>query len=218
MAVAEELPTIAAQHRQRRLRDRGGPLHTELPAAEDRQDAPEQGLEWDVCRAALERSVPGSVAQAISDAENSVQLAKDVSNTDRFGRLLRSLWTGEGLFNEQIVRDGFATLATFPPDVKYVERIRAAQQEAYDAGRGLWADDACVEVPALPTQPMPTATSPVGQMTWYTSSHSSAQYYYCELDPQWKSLSPAYLRSYPSEVALLAEWGKTRVKYHSSKC
>lgn len=104
----------------------------------------------------------------------TVQLEKDVSNTDRFGRLLRYLWTEEGLFNEQIVRDGFATLATFPPDIKYVERIRAAQQEAFDAGRGLWGEDACVEPPALPTQPMPTATSPAGQVTWYTSSHSSA--------------------------------------------
>lgn len=55
-------------------------------------------------------------------------------------------------------------------------------------------------------------------MTWYTSSHFSAQYYYCKLDPQWKSLSPAYLRSYPSEAGLLTEWGGTRVKFHSSKC
>ncbi len=148
----------------------------------------------------------------------TVQVEKDVSNTDRFGRLLRYIWTEEGLFNEQIVRDGFATLATFPPDIKYVERIRAAQQEAYDASRGLWGEDACVEPPALPSQPMPTATSPAGQMTWYTSSHSSAQYYYCELDPQWKSLSPVYLRSYPSEAELLAVWAGTRVKFHSSEC
>jgi endonuclease YncB( thermonuclease family) len=147
----------------------------------------------------------------------TVQLEKDVSNTDRFGRLLRHLWTEEGLFNEQIVRDGFATLATFPPDIRYVERIRAAQQEAYDAGRGLWGEDACVEPPPAPSQPTPTATSPT-QMTWYTSSHSSAQYYHCALDPQWKNLNPAYLRSYPSEAALLAVWAGTRVKFHSSKC
>ncbi len=138
-------------------------------------------------------------------AGSRVQLEKDVSNTDRFGRLLRYLWTDVGLFNEQIVRDGFATLATFPPDIKYVERIRAAQQEAYEAGRGSGGRDACVEPPPAPSQPTPTATSP-------------AQYYYCELDPQWKSLSPAYLRSYPSEAALLAAWAGTRVKFHSSKC
>lgn len=148
----------------------------------------------------------------------SVRLEKDVSETDRFGRLLRYVWTEEGLFNEQIVRDGLATLATFPPDIRYVDRIRAAQQEAYEGGRGLWGEDACLEPPAPPAQPTPTVASPVGQMTWYTSSHSSAQYYYCELDPQWKSLSPAYLRSYPSEAALLAVWAGTRVKFHSSKC
>jgi len=143
----------------------------------------------------------------------TVQLEKDVSETDRFGRLLRYVWTEEGLFNEQIVRDGFATLATFPPDIKYVDRIRAAQQEAYGAGRGLWGEDACLESPSPPSQSTPT-----GPMAWYTSSHPSAQYYYCELDPQWKSLTPAYLRSYPSEAALLAVWAGTRVKFHSSQC
>lgn len=34
---------------------------------------------------------------------------KDVSNTDCVGRQLRYIWTGEGLFNEQTVRDAFAS-------------------------------------------------------------------------------------------------------------
>ena len=161
----------------------------------------------------------------------TIQLEKDVSNTDRYGRYLRYVWIGGQLFNEQLVRDGFATLATFPPDVKYVERIRAAQQEAYYAGRGLWGADACAEPPSAPAPPVfappeagtsptatPTVSAPIGGMTWYTSSHGSAQYYYCQLDSGWKSLSPTYLRSYASEAALLAGWAGSRVKHHSSKC
>lgn len=38
---------------------------------------------------------------------------------------------------------------------------------------------------------------------WYTSAAANSSAYYCELDG-WKSLSPANLRSYPSEPALLA--------------
>lgn len=162
----------------------------------------------------------------------AVQLEKDASNTDRYGRYLRYVWIGGQLFNEQLVRDGFATLATYPPDVKYVDRIREAQQQAYYAGRGLWGEEACAEPPAVPPPPVvpppggggssptatPTQAAPVGGLKWYTSSHGSAQYYYCELDSGWKSLSQNYLKTYPSESALLAEWAGQRVKHHSSKC
>ncbi len=89
----------------------------------------------------------------------TVTLEKDVSETDRFGRLLRYVWVDGLLFNEQIVRDGYAVLSTFPPDVKHVERIRAAQQEAYLNDRGLWGSCGGVDVPAPPTPPV-APTSP----------------------------------------------------------
>lgn len=69
----------------------------------------------------------------------AVLLERDVSQTDAFGRYLRYVWIDGELFNERIVRDGMAQLATYPPDVKYVDRIRGAQQEAREHGRGLWA-------------------------------------------------------------------------------
>ena len=33
----------------------------------------------------------------------------------------------------------YAVLATFPPNVRYVDRFRAAQQRAREAGVGLWS-------------------------------------------------------------------------------
>lgn len=66
--------------------------------------------------------------------------------------------------------------------------------------------------PTAPPTPVPTAH------TWYTSAASNATYYYCDLDPGWKTLSPANLRSYPSEAALNAAWGASRVKHPASKC
>lgn len=67
--------------------------------------------------------------------------------------------------------------------------------------------------------PTPTPTpTPRPAVKWYTSSHPTARYYYCELDDGWRNLSPTYLREYPSEEALLAEWAGRRVKHPDSKC
>ena len=72
--------------------------------------------------------------------------------------------------------------------------------------------------PPPPTStPSPTAIPSDGRI-WYTSAHHSAQYYYCDLDQGWKQLAPSNLRSYPSEAALKAAWGGSRVKHPESKC
>lgn len=95
----------------------------------------------------------------------TVRLERDVSNTDRYGRLLRYAWLGDTLFNEQIVRDGFAVLATFPPDVRYVDRIRDAQTEARNAERGLWELCGGADTPASPTSVPSTLTPPTPPTT-----------------------------------------------------
>jgi micrococcal nuclease len=71
-------------------------------------------------------------------------LETDVSDRDRFGRLLRYVWLdfGDGevyLVNEALVRAGYAAFSTFPPDVKYVEEMREAGQFAREHGYGLWS-------------------------------------------------------------------------------
>lgn len=86
----------------------------------------------------------------------TVYLEKDVSETDRFSRLLRHVWLANGtLVGEELVRLGYAYASSYPPDVKYQDRMRQAQQEATAAGRGLWAD-AATPTPA----PQPAATPP----------------------------------------------------------
>ncbi len=74
----------------------------------------------------------------------TVYLEQDISDRDRYGRMLRYIWlegdNGEALlFNEMLVREGYAVLYTYPPDVKYVDRIRAAQDAAVAEQAGLWA-------------------------------------------------------------------------------
>lgn len=68
----------------------------------------------------------------------TVNLEFDVERFDRFGRTLAYVWLDGVLFNEVLVARGFATVTTFPPNVKYVDRFVEAQRQAREAGRGLW--------------------------------------------------------------------------------
>jgi len=78
----------------------------------------------------------------------TVLLEKDVSETDRFGRLLRYVYVGDLMVNEELLRQGMARVATFPPDVKYVDRFLDIQREAQEAGRGLWGSQSMLTEPA----------------------------------------------------------------------
>jgi micrococcal nuclease len=69
----------------------------------------------------------------------AVWLESDVAPLDRYGRLLAYVWIGPILVNEAMVRDGWAVLYTVPPNVKYVERLTRAQNEARARGTGLWS-------------------------------------------------------------------------------
>lgn len=69
-----------------------------------------------------------------------VVLVRDVSETDRFGRLLRYVYLEEGTFvNGELVARGFALAVTFPPDVAQQETLARLQREARERGAGLWA-------------------------------------------------------------------------------
>lgn len=92
-------------------------------------------------------------------AGTALRLERDVSNTDRFDRLLRYAYLADGrMVNELLVRDGFARVATFPPDVKYVDRLRSVEREAREAGRGLWSGCAASATPT--SAPASTAVAP----------------------------------------------------------
>ena len=74
-----------------------------------------------------------------------VILSKDISETDKYNRLLRYVYLpiGEGnnLFvNDYLVRQGFAKSLTYPPDVKFNQRFKEAEKEARDNLRGLWGE------------------------------------------------------------------------------
>ena len=68
-----------------------------------------------------------------------VLLVKDVSDTDRYGRLLKYVFLPDGTFvNLKLVEDGYARVATFPPDVRFADLFLEAERKARDGNRGLW--------------------------------------------------------------------------------
>ncbi len=69
-----------------------------------------------------------------------VRLVKDVSETDKYGRLLRYVYVGDEFINLSLIKDGYASSVTFPPDVSQIEVFKAAEQEAKLAKKGLWGE------------------------------------------------------------------------------
>jgi len=72
-------------------------------------------------------------------AGRQVELEGDATALDRHGRRLAYVWVGEELYNVVIMREGYASPLTIPPNVKYAETLAACHRAARGARRGLWA-------------------------------------------------------------------------------
>ncbi len=68
-----------------------------------------------------------------------VRLEKDVSETDKYGRLLRYVYVGDIFVNAEMVRLGLAEAKAYPPDTKYQDFLERLESEAKEKGRGIWA-------------------------------------------------------------------------------
>ena len=70
-----------------------------------------------------------------------VRLEFDVEKKDRYGRLLAYIYLPDGrMLNNEILKEGYAQVYTFPPNVKYVNMFLDSQREARDNNRGLWKE------------------------------------------------------------------------------
>lgn len=72
----------------------------------------------------------------------TVKLEFDVSPTDKYGRLLAYVYLENGeMLNGKLLKEGYAQVATYPPNVKYVENFKDIQKEARENKVGFWAKD-----------------------------------------------------------------------------
>ena len=68
-----------------------------------------------------------------------VRLERDVSETDRYNRLLRYVYVDNIFVNAELVRAGLARAKAYPPDTRYQDYLEKMEAEARQAGRGMWA-------------------------------------------------------------------------------
>ncbi|MFA6216834.1 MAG: thermonuclease family protein [Candidatus Omnitrophota bacterium] len=68
-----------------------------------------------------------------------VKVEFDVEKKDKYGRLLGYVYLADGTFvNAEIVKQGYASIMTYPPNVKYADLFLKLSQEARENKRGLW--------------------------------------------------------------------------------
>ncbi len=159
-----------------------------------------------------------------------VRLDLDPTQGDKdiYARLLRYVYREDGLFfNKTMIEEGYAHEYTYNIPYKFQSDFKAAQQTAKEKQVGLWSPTACAaSFSSEPTQSIsptntttitPVTTQPESQKTiqksdghtWYTSSHSSARFYYCDTDLTWQGLSSKYLQKFSSEAELLSKYQRT---------
>jgi len=68
-----------------------------------------------------------------------VRLERDVSERDKYGRLLRYVYVDNILVEAELVRLGLAHAKAYPPDTKYQSYLEEMEAQAKKAGRGMWA-------------------------------------------------------------------------------
>jgi micrococcal nuclease len=69
-----------------------------------------------------------------------VTLTLDAQQRDRYGQLLAYVYVGNRFVNAELVHQGYAEAATYPPNVRYQDYFLGLERGARAAGRGLWAD------------------------------------------------------------------------------
>jgi micrococcal nuclease len=115
-----------------------------------------------------------------------VKLEIDISERDKYGRLLCYLWIDDKLFNEMLLEKGLARVAyVYPPNIKYVDQFREIQKKAQNSGKGIWSienyaqadgfHDEAAAKPAPTTQP---TKKPIPSQTPSANTETSGDVYY----------------------------------------
>lgn len=91
-----------------------------------------------------ERDEPGYKAAQQANrrllGDGDLFLVKDRTDTDRYGRLLRFIYTADGVFvNQEMIVQGYAQPIEYKPDVTLADEFRRVGSEAAKARRGFWS-------------------------------------------------------------------------------
>lgn len=68
----------------------------------------------------------------------NVKLEFDVQERDKYGRLLAYVYIEGNMYNKELLEKGYAKVATYPPNVKYVDEFKELQKNARAEKMGIW--------------------------------------------------------------------------------
>ena len=98
-------------------------------------DTPEMDNERPAYRTLAEEARQANIR--LVEGKN-ISLQKDVSETDRYGRLLRYVFDGTTFVNLVLVADGHAWAVSYPPDTMYDSLFGELQTAAQEDKLGVW--------------------------------------------------------------------------------
>lgn len=70
----------------------------------------------------------------------TVKLEKDISDTDKYGRLLRFVYIDNVFVDDYLIKNGFAKIMTVPPDVEFKDEFQESQNYAKKNKLGIWGE------------------------------------------------------------------------------
>lgn len=98
---------------------------------------------------------------------NKVRLEFDVQERDKYGRLLAYVYLPDGTFvNAELVKNGYARVATYPPNVKHQDLFLKLEREARENNRGLWENESW----SKKRKPEPREQNKDGDMVYITKT------------------------------------------------
>ena len=152
----------------------------------------------------------------------SVTLEMDVQERDKYGRILAYVYLDGVMVNKTLLSAGMAQVATYPPNVKYVEDFKALEKIARDGNVGLWGDINIEDTPVTeepkPVDPKPADPKPAdpkpGNPTrenWYGRTNE-------ELDKNWSGQIKGNINSDGEKIYHVPGWSSyDRTKIDTSK-
>ena len=70
----------------------------------------------------------------------TVRLVKDISETDKYGRLLRFVYVGNTFVDDELVKEGAAKIETVPPDTEFKDEFIESENSAKENKLGMWGE------------------------------------------------------------------------------
>lgn len=89
-------------------------------------------------------------------------MEKDISETDKYGRLPRYVYVDDIFVNADLIRQGLAWAKAYEPNTKYQDYLEVLEAEARQAGPEIWA----LTQPQIPMPSPPPTGVPNAQITF----------------------------------------------------